>query len=41
MANALVNGVGDGLVREEKCNVVALLGDGDDVVDDGEGVDDG
>ena len=41
MANALVNGIGDSLVGEEKCNVVVLLGYGDDVVDDSESVDDG
>ena len=41
MANALVNGIGDSLVGEEKCNVEVLLGYGDDVVDDSESVDDG
>ena len=41
LANALVNGIGDGLVGKEKCDVVVLLGYSDDVVDNSESVDDG
>ena len=41
MANALVEGVGDRLVGQEKGDVEVLLGCGDDAIHEGKSVDDG
>ena len=41
MANALVKGVGNRLVREDKGDVEVLRGCGDDAIHEGESVDDG
>ena len=41
MANSVVEGVGDGLVREEEGDIEVLLGYGAEAVDNGKGVDDG